>query len=57
MLRTEATSDSCDLQRRPAARQVLAMTHLAFRAEASTGPVPSALRGRLAPLAAPSHPC
>jgi hypothetical protein len=35
------------------ARQVLAMTHLAFWAEAATGPNPSALRGRLAPLAAP----
>ena len=45
--------DSYDLERRPVARQVLAMTHLAFWAEASTGPVASALRGRLAPLAAP----
>ena len=38
------------------ARQVLAMTHLAFWAEASTGGIPSALRGRLAPLAAPLVP-
>jgi hypothetical protein len=30
--------------------------HLAFWAEASTGTVPSALRGRLAPLAAPLAP-
>jgi hypothetical protein len=32
------------------------MTHLAFWAEASLGPVPSALRGRLAPVAAPLVP-
>jgi 2-polyprenyl-6-methoxyphenol hydroxylase-like FAD-dependent oxidoreductase len=44
--------DSYDAERRPVARQVLAMTHLAFWAEASTGPVASAFRGRLAPLAA-----
>ena len=48
--------DSYDLERRPVARQVLGMTHLAFWAEAATGPVPSALRGRLAPLAAPFVP-
>ena len=48
--------DSYDLERRPVARQVLAMTHLAFWAEASTGAVASALRGRLAPLAAPVVP-
>jgi 2-polyprenyl-6-methoxyphenol hydroxylase-like FAD-dependent oxidoreductase len=48
--------DSYDRERRPAARQVLAMTHMAFWAEASLGPVPSALRGRLAPLAAPVVP-
>ena len=48
--------ESYDSERRPVARQVLAMTHLAFWAEASTGPVPSALRGRLAPLAAPLVP-
>ena len=47
---------SYDRERRPAARQLLAMTHLAFWAEAATGPVPSALRGRLAPLAAPLVP-
>jgi 2-polyprenyl-6-methoxyphenol hydroxylase-like FAD-dependent oxidoreductase len=44
--------DSYDRERRPVARQVLAMTHVAFWAEASPGPVPSALRMRLAPLAA-----
>jgi 2-polyprenyl-6-methoxyphenol hydroxylase-like FAD-dependent oxidoreductase len=48
--------DSYDAERRPLARRVLAMTHLAFWAEASTGPVASAFRGRLAPLAAPVLP-
>jgi 2-polyprenyl-6-methoxyphenol hydroxylase-like FAD-dependent oxidoreductase len=48
--------DSYDAERRPVARQVLAMTRLAFWAEASTGPVASAFRGRLAPLAAPVVP-
>ena len=48
--------DSYDLERRPVARQVLAMTHLAFWAEAATGPVASAIRGRLAPVAAPVVP-
>jgi 2-polyprenyl-6-methoxyphenol hydroxylase-like FAD-dependent oxidoreductase len=47
---------SYDLERRPVARQLLAMTDLAFWAEAGTGPVPSALRARLAPLAAPLLP-
>jgi hypothetical protein len=47
---------SYDRERRPVARQVLAMTHLAFWAEAAAGPVPSLLRGRLAPLAAPLVP-
>jgi 2-polyprenyl-6-methoxyphenol hydroxylase-like FAD-dependent oxidoreductase len=47
---------SYDLERRPVAREVLAMTNLAFWAEAATGPVPSALRSRLAPLAAPLVP-
>jgi len=48
--------DSYDRERRPVARQLLAMTNLAFWAEAGTGPVPSALRGRLGPLAAPLLP-
>ena len=48
--------DSYDRERRPVARQVLAMTHMAFWAEASLGPVPSALRGWVAPLAAPLVP-
>jgi hypothetical protein len=34
----------------------MAMTHVAFWAEASLGPVPSALRSRVAPLAAPLVP-
>jgi 2-polyprenyl-6-methoxyphenol hydroxylase-like FAD-dependent oxidoreductase len=48
--------ESYDRERRPAARQLLALTDLAFWAEAGTGPVPSALRARLAPLAAPLVP-
>jgi 2-polyprenyl-6-methoxyphenol hydroxylase-like FAD-dependent oxidoreductase len=47
---------SYDGERRPVARQVLGMTHLAFWAEAGLGLVPSALRGQLAPLAAPLVP-
>jgi 2-polyprenyl-6-methoxyphenol hydroxylase-like FAD-dependent oxidoreductase len=48
--------DSYDRERRPVARRVLAMTHVAFWAESSLGPVPSALRGRVGPLAAPLVP-
>jgi 2-polyprenyl-6-methoxyphenol hydroxylase-like FAD-dependent oxidoreductase len=48
--------DSYDRERRPVARQLLAMTNLAFWAEAGTGPVPSAFRAHLAPLAAPLLP-
>jgi 2-polyprenyl-6-methoxyphenol hydroxylase-like FAD-dependent oxidoreductase len=48
--------DSYDRERRPAARQLLAMTNLAFWAEAGTGPVPSAFRAHLVPLAAPLVP-
>jgi 2-polyprenyl-6-methoxyphenol hydroxylase-like FAD-dependent oxidoreductase len=47
---------SYDHERRPVARQVLAMTHLAFWGEASTSRVPSLLRGTLAPLAASLAP-
>ena len=47
---------SYDRERRPVAGQLLALTDLAFWAEAGTGPVPSALRARLAPLAAPLVP-
>jgi len=48
--------DSYERERRPVARQVLAMTHLAFYGEASTGRIPSLLRGTLVPLAAPAVP-
>jgi hypothetical protein len=48
--------DSYDRERRPVARQVLAMTNAAFWAEAAQGAVPSALRSRLAPLAVPLAP-
>jgi len=47
---------SYELERRPVARRVLALTHLVFWGEASTGRLPSALRGGLAPLAAPLVP-
>lgn len=47
---------SYDDERRPVARQVLALTHAAFTAEASTRLVPSLLRGTVAPLAAPLVP-
>jgi len=47
---------SYDRERRPVARRVLAMTHLVFWGEASTGSLPSLLRDRLAPLAAPLVP-
>lgn len=47
---------SYEAERRPAARAVLAMTHLAFWGEAGTGPVPSLLRARALPVAAPLIP-
>jgi hypothetical protein len=47
---------SYEKERRPVARQVLALTHLVFFAEASTNPFPAFLRGRLVPLAAPAVP-
>jgi 2-polyprenyl-6-methoxyphenol hydroxylase-like FAD-dependent oxidoreductase len=46
--------DSYELERRPVARQLLAMTHLVFWGEAGTGYIPAALRGTIAPLAAPA---
>lgn len=46
--------DSYEQERRPVARQVLALTHLAFFAEASPNPLPAFLRGTLVPLAAPA---
>lgn len=51
-----ALLDSYDFERRLVARQTLALTHLAFWAEASTDPLPSLLRGVLAPLGAPAVP-
>ena len=48
--------DSYEQERRPVARQVLALTHLVFLAEASTNPLSRFLRGRLVPLAAPALP-
>lgn len=47
---------SYDLERRPAAGQVLALTHLIFFGEASTHPLPVFLRGSLLPYAAPALP-
>jgi 2-polyprenyl-6-methoxyphenol hydroxylase-like FAD-dependent oxidoreductase len=47
---------SYNLERRRVARQFLAVTHLAFWGEASTGRLPSAFRGGLLPLAAPLLP-
>jgi hypothetical protein len=52
----EPLLDSYDRERRPVARQLLALTNLVFWAEAGPGPVPSALRARLAPFAAPLVP-
>jgi hypothetical protein len=52
----EVLLDSYDLERRPVAREVLGMTHLAFWGEAGTGRVPSLLRVRGVPLAAPLIP-
>lgn len=48
--------DSYEKERRPVARQVLALTHLVFFAEAATNPVPAFLRGTLVPLTAPAIP-
>lgn len=47
---------SYDVERRPAARQVLALTHGVFLAEASAHPVAALLRGTVVPLAAPALP-
>ncbi len=51
-----ALLDSYDLERRPVARHTLALTHLAFWFESSTGPLPSLLRDLAAPLVAPAVP-
>lgn len=52
----EALLGSYEAERRPVARQVLALTHVVFFAEASTNPLPAFLRGTLVPLAAPLMP-
>ena len=52
----EALLASYERERRPAAQQVLALTHLIFWAESSTDAVASFLRGTLAPLLAPAVP-
>jgi 2-polyprenyl-6-methoxyphenol hydroxylase-like FAD-dependent oxidoreductase len=51
-----ALLDSYEHERRPVARQVIALTHVVFFAEASTNPLAAAVRGSLAPLAAPVLP-
>jgi 2-polyprenyl-6-methoxyphenol hydroxylase-like FAD-dependent oxidoreductase len=51
-----AVLESYDRERRAVARQVLAMTHLVFWGEAASGPLPSLLRDKIAPLAAPVLP-
>jgi 2-polyprenyl-6-methoxyphenol hydroxylase-like FAD-dependent oxidoreductase len=51
-----ALLDSYELERRPVVRRALAMTHLAFWAEASPGLLPSLLRGMVGPLSAPVVP-
>jgi 2-polyprenyl-6-methoxyphenol hydroxylase-like FAD-dependent oxidoreductase len=48
--------DSYDLERRPVARRLLALTHLVFMAEASSNRLVSLLRGTLMPLGAPVLP-
>jgi 2-polyprenyl-6-methoxyphenol hydroxylase-like FAD-dependent oxidoreductase len=48
--------DSYDLERRPVARQTLALTQVAFWFEASTDPLPALLRSMVAPLGAPVAP-
>lgn len=48
--------DSYDQERRPAAHRRIVLTHVAFWAEASTGRIPSWLRGVAAPRAAAAVP-
>jgi 2-polyprenyl-6-methoxyphenol hydroxylase-like FAD-dependent oxidoreductase len=52
----DALLDSYDLERRPVARQVRALTDLVFFVEASRHPLPALLRGTLLPLEAPVVP-
>jgi hypothetical protein len=52
----EPLLDSYEAERRPTAYQVLALTHVLFWAEASTGWLPALLRGNVAPRVAPVVP-
>jgi 2-polyprenyl-6-methoxyphenol hydroxylase-like FAD-dependent oxidoreductase len=52
----EELLDSYDRERRPVARQVLALSHAVFWAEAATDPLATFVRGTLAPMAAPGLP-
>lgn len=52
----EQLLDSYDLERRPVARHVLALTHAVFWGESATDPLAMLVRGGLAPLAAPLLP-
>lgn len=52
----ETLLDSYELERRPVARQVLALTHLVYFAEASTHPLPAFGRAHVLPLLAPAVP-
>ena len=52
----EALLASYEAERRPAAQQMLALTHLIFWAESSTDAAASFLRGTVAPLLAPAVP-
>jgi 2-polyprenyl-6-methoxyphenol hydroxylase-like FAD-dependent oxidoreductase len=51
-----ALLQSYEAERRPVARRTLLLTHLAFWAEADTGPLPVFLRGVVVPLTAPVVP-
>ena len=53
----EGLLDSYEQERRPVARQVLALTHLVFFAEASTNPLAAFVRGTLVPHVAPPCRC
>ena len=48
--------DSYEQERRPVAQRVVALTHAAFFAEASTNPLAAFVRGTLVPLTAPLVP-
>lgn len=52
----EVLLDSYEGERRPVARQVVALTRLLFFAEASTHPLPAFLRGTVLPLTTPMIP-